>query len=75
MYIKEVKNKKIWKNSENKKKIIKMKKRKNFVKTFLNFRIILNFHHFVKTFLNFRIILNFHQQRQVSLGLHHMMIL
>ncbi len=59
MYIKEVKNKKIWKNSENKKKIIKMKKRKNFVKTFLNFRIILNFH----------------QQRQVSLGLHHMMIL
>ena len=41
------------------KKIIKMKKRKNFVKTFLNFRIILNFH----------------QQRQVSLGLHHMMIL
>ena len=31
MYIKEVKNKKIWKNSENKKKIIKMKKKEKIL--------------------------------------------
>ena len=30
---------------------------------------------FVKTFLNFGIILNYHQQRQAFLGPHHMMIL
>ncbi len=37
MYIKEVKNKKIWKNSENKKKIIKMKKKKKFCENFFKF--------------------------------------
>ena len=38
MYIKEVKNKKIWKNSENKKKIIKMKKKKKFCENFFKFQ-------------------------------------